>query len=174
MHNESFTSFNWETLFSTYPYNLILLICIALSLLFACIAIFVSISSRMRIARLLHGKNAQDIDEVLIHIYKSISALDLFKQKTIGDLNIMNGKIARSTQSIETIRFNPFKGTGTGGNQSFATALINEQGDGVILSSLYSSDRVSIFAKPVTNFAPTFEVTEEEKEVLAQATAKLK
>ncbi len=174
MHNESFTSFNWETLFSTYPYNLILLICIVLSLIFACIAIFVSISSRKRIARLLHGKNAQDIDEVLIHIYKSISALDQFKQKTIGDLNIMNGKIARSTQSIETIRFNPFKGTGTGGNQSFATALINEHGDGVILSSLYSSDRVSIFAKPVTNFAPTFEVTDEEKEVLAQATAKLK
>lgn len=114
------------------------------------------------------------MDEVLIHIYKSISALDQFRQKTISDLNMMNGKIARSTQSIETIRFNPFKGNGTGGNQSFATALLNEQGDGVILSSLYSSDRVSIFAKPVTHFASTFELTEEEKNVLEQATAKIK
>jgi hypothetical protein len=174
MHTESFTSFNWETVFTTYPYNLIALACLGISVFFACISIMIAISSKRRISRLLHGKNAQDIDEVLIHVYKNISALDQFKQKTIVDLNIMNGKIARSTQSIETIRFNPFKGTGTGGNQSFATALINEHGEGVILSSLYSSDRVSIFAKPVANFTPTFEVTEEEKAVLEQAMAKLK
>lgn len=174
MHTDTLQTFNWETLFTTYPYNLILLISLGLSVLLAIVAISISLSSKKRIAKLLHGKNAQDIDEVLIHIYKSISALDQFKQKTISDLNMMNGKIARSTQSIETIRFNPFKGNGTGGNQSFATALLNEQGDGVILSSLYSSDRVSIFAKPVSNFTSTFEVTDEEKTVLEQASAKIK
>lgn len=85
----------------------------------------------------------------------------------------MNKKIARSAQSVETIRFNPFKGTGSGGNQSFATAILNENGDGVILSSLYSSDRVSIFAKPVAKLTSTHELTEEEAHALKVAATKL-
>lgn len=171
MYNQAVT---FENIFSTYPYNMLAIIAIILTLLMATISIIVSIRAKNRIAKMLRGKSAQDIDEVLIHIYKNISSLEQFKQQTIGNLNIMNGKIARSIQSIETLRFNPFKGMGTGGNQSFATALIDENGDGVILSSLYSSDRVSIFAKPVVKFNPSFELTDEEKEVLSQATIKIR
>ena len=53
--------------------------------------------------------------------------------------------------------------------QSFAVALLSENGDGAVLSSLYARDRMSVFAKPVKNFSSEFEMTEEEKEVLARA-----
>jgi hypothetical protein len=76
-------------------------------------------------------------------------------------------------QSVETLRFNAFRGSGSGGNQSFASAFLNENGDGLVISTLYSSDRMSIFAKPVTKFTPAFELTEEEKDVLDGAKNKL-
>lgn len=129
--------------------------------------------AKKRISKLLNGKNSEDIDEVLLRIYKNISSLDQFRTKLLSDLVVMNKKIARSAQSVETIRFNPFKGTGSGGNQSFATAILNENGDGVILSSLYSSDRVSIFAKPVAKLTSTHELTEEEAHALKVAATKL-
>jgi hypothetical protein len=72
------------------------------------------------------------------------------------------------------LRFNPFKGTGDGGNQSFSTAFVSEKGDGAIISSLYSRDRVSIFCKPLASFESSFELTDEEKEVLEAAKVKLK
>jgi hypothetical protein len=76
--------------------------------------------------------------------------------------------LSRSIQGVETIRFNAFKGTGEGGNQSFAIALLSEEGDGTVVSSLYARDRMSVFAKPVTGFTSKYEMTEEEKSVIAQ------
>ena len=70
---------------------------------------------------------------------------------------------------VETVRFNPFKGDGSGGNQSFSTAFVNEEGDGVVISSLYSRERVSVFAKPVKKMSSEYEMTAEEKESLQKA-----
>jgi len=47
--------------------------------------------------------------------------------------------------------------------------MVNENGDGVVLSSLYSRERMSIFAKPVKNGKSEYELTTEEKEVLEKA-----
>lgn len=163
-----------EMFFTTAPYNLILVSCVAAAFLFSLIALITSLSARHRISRMLRGKNSRDIDDILVQIYRNISSFEQFQSKTQSDIAVMSNKLANSIQSIETIRFNPFKGNGTGGNQSFATAIINEYGDGVILSSLYSSDRVSIFAKPLVKFASTYELTEEENQALQQAVAKMK
>ncbi len=82
-------------------------------------------------------------------------------------------KLSRTVSGNETVRFNPFQGAGLGGNQSFATALINAEGDGVVISSLYSRDRVSIFSKPIKKFSSEYELTAEEKEALQKAKGSL-
>lgn len=156
------------------PAALITLGVILVSLILSITALFISLYSKKRITRILNGKNSKDIDEVLMQIYKNLSVLDQFRTKTTADMNILNNKVGRAIQSVETVRFNPFKGTGSGGNQSFATAMIDEKGDGVIISSLYSSDRVSVFAKPISGLSSTFELTEEEANVLQLAANKLK
>jgi hypothetical protein len=63
-------------------------------------------------------------------------------------LTTVEKRLKKSIQGVETVRFNPFKGTGAGGNQSFSTAFVNEKGDGVVLTSMYARDRISMFAKP--------------------------
>ena len=47
--------------------------------------------------------------------------------------------------------------------------MLNEEGDGVVLSSLYSRERMSIFAKPIKNNKSEYELSAEEKEVLKKA-----
>lgn len=164
---------SFSALFSSYPFNLIFTIFVAIALIVSIVSLIISLRAKNRISQLLNGKNSKDIDEVLMRIYKNISSLDQFRTKILADISVMNTKISRSAQSIETVRFNPFKGTGSGGNQSFATAILNENGDGVILSSLYSSDRVSIFAKPILKLESTYELTEEEIQALHAAATKL-
>jgi hypothetical protein len=46
---------------------------------------------------------------------------------------------------------------------------MNDENDGVIMSSLYARDRMSIFAKPIKSGKSEFELTAEEKEVLEKA-----
>jgi hypothetical protein len=43
---------------------------------------------------------------------------------------------------------------------------MNDEGNGVIMSSLYARDRMSIFAKPIVNGKSEFELSSEEKDVL--------
>jgi hypothetical protein len=78
-------------------------------------------------------------------------------------------RLKKSIQGVETIRFNPFKGTGSGGNNSFSTAFLNEYGNGVVLTSMYSRDRISMFAKPVKGFKSEYELSEEELESIEKA-----
>ena len=71
-------------------------------------------------------------------------------------------------QRVGLLRFNPFDDTG--GNQSFALALLNDQGDGVVISSLHSRETTRIYGKPVKNFAEDgFEFSAEESHAIEGA-----
>lgn len=76
-----------------------------------------------------------------------------------------DSRIAGGIKGIGTVRFHPFAGSGST-KPSFATALIAENGDGLILSTLHSHGTVSIFSKALTNFKAEKELTEEEAAAL--------
>ncbi len=119
----------------------------------------------MRLHKLLMGKT-ESLEDSIMWLKTNFEGFAQFKEECIEYFKNIEGRLKRSIQSVETIRFNPFKGTGSGGNQSFATAFMNEKGDGVVISSLYSRDRVSVFSKPVKKFSSEFELTAEEKKVV--------
>jgi hypothetical protein len=65
-------------------------------------------------------------------------------------------------------RFNPF--TDTGGNQSFALSLLDENGNGIVVSSLHSRENTRVYAKSVRDGKPTDQtLSKEESEVINQA-----
>jgi len=78
-------------------------------------------------------------------------------------------RLNQSVRGVGTVRFNPFRGTGDGGNQSFASAFIDEKGDGVVFSTLYSRERMSVFAKPLTGGKSEYELTGEERRAIQKA-----
>ena len=124
------------------------------------------IKTEQRLKKLLRGKNARDLEEIITSLVATSAVLkknDAVIEQTIKNIET---RLKRSIQGVETIRFNPFKDSG--GNHSFATALLSEEGDGVVLSSLYARDRVNIFAKPIKKYASEFELTDEEKESIAR------
>lgn len=123
-------------------------------------------SLQIKFKKLPSVKSDEKVNERLLNLEKNSSELNIFKDKTELDVISINNEIRETIQGIETIRFNPFKKDGIGGNQSFATALIDKDGNGVIISSLYSRDRVSVFAKPIDNWNSQYELSGEEKEVL--------
>ncbi len=81
-------------------------------------------------------------------------------------------KNSRSIRGVHSLRYNPFKDQG--GNQSFSVAMVDEEGNGVIFSSLYSRERNSFFLKPIVTGTSEHELTEEERTVLSKAIEKTK
>ena len=135
----------------------------------AVILIVIIIRLEIRMKKLMRGKNGHSLEDAFNSMQGDISNLHKFESDMKGYLTNVEKRLRRSVQAVETIRYNPFKGTGSGGNQSFATTLIDEEGNGVVISSLYSREHVSVFSKPLKSHKSEFELTEEELEVLNKA-----
>ena len=73
----------------------------------------------------------------------------------------------RAIQKTGLVRYNPFEDTG--GNQSFALALLDADGDGVIVSSLHARSGTRIYAKAVAAGRPEAALSDEEAEALRRA-----
>ena len=70
-------------------------------------------------------------------------------------------------QHVGVVRFNPYHDTG--GDYSFAVALLDAQGAGVLISGLYHRDRCRVYAKPVQAWESTYKLTDEEREAIDKA-----
>jgi len=70
-------------------------------------------------------------------------------------------------QRVGFLRFNPFRDTG--GDQSFALALADEGGSGVVISSLHSREVTRVYAKPLVAWQTNYQLTEEEQAAIKRA-----
>jgi hypothetical protein len=72
-----------------------------------------------------------------------------------------------SLQHLGIVRFNPFHDTGS--DQSFALALVDGHGNGLVLSSLHGRDMTRVYAKPLSGWQSSYSLTDEEKEAVGLA-----
>lgn len=75
----------------------------------------------------------------------------------------------RALQRVGLVRYNPFEDTG--GNQSFALALLDAEGNGWVLSSLHARTGTRVYAKAVRAGRSDGALSEEEAAAIKQATA---
>ncbi len=146
---------------------------VAILIIVTIVLLVLLILMRIKLRQFLIGVDSTNIKDSLTFVGSGLKELEQFRKEMEGYLTSVEKRLKKSVQSVQTVRFNPFQGQGAGGNQSFATAFLNEEGDGVIVSSLYARDHVSVFAKPVKNHQSEHELSGEEKEVLEKAKARL-
>jgi hypothetical protein len=132
-------------------------------------AIWIIITEK-RLKRFFLGKKAKDLEDTITILENEITKLNKAKDNTEKEIAVINTKLKKSIRGLETIRFNPFPDQGS--NQSFAVGMLNEEGDGLVISSLYSRDRMSVFAKPVKNGKSEYELSDEERRALDKAEVK--
>jgi len=130
-------------------------------------SLFWIFATEKRLKRFFTGKGAKDLEDTIVALSHDIAELKKAKANAEKEFALVNSKLKKSIRGLETVRFNPFPDQG--GNQSFAIGMLNEDGDGVVFSSLYARDRMSVFAKPIKNKKSEYELTAEEKEALKKA-----
>lgn len=115
----------------------------------------------MRITRLLAGKDAKTLEDTIIRLREELTKLFDHKRTTDERLSNIDGRVRKSVQWVETVRFNPFRDQG--GNQSFSTLFASEEGNGVVLTGLYARDKSSVYAKPIKSHKSEYELSDEER-----------
>lgn len=78
-------------------------------------------------------------------------------------------RLEGSLQRVGLVRFDAFPDVG--GQQSFAVALLDDRGDGILLSSLFGREQSWTYAKPVRGGSSPYPLSPEEREAIARALA---
>lgn len=138
------------------------------------IAVFLGLHTEWRVNRLLRGKGGKSLEDVIIRNATDIEKFKEFRKELETYLETVEKRLDQSVRGVATVRFNPFKGTGDGGHQSFATAFLDENENGIVLSTLYTRERVGVYAKPLTEGKSEYELTEEERHAIEEARKKLR
>jgi len=92
-------------------------------------------------------------------------------QQMQNDLAQLKTRLPFNIQAVGLVRFQAFKDYG--GDQSFALALANAAGDGIVISSLYARDGTRVYAKSLKAWISSYSLSFEEEEAIKQAQSQI-
>lgn len=146
-------------------------------IIFACVlmvAIVWVVVLQMRIRRLqgrlddflggVSGDNtAQLLTQYLATARAAAATVDRMKMQHDQVVSLM----PTAVRHVGLVRFSPFHDTG--GDQSFALALLDGRRDGIVLTALHSRHDSRLYAKPVEAGSSRYSLTPEEREAMERA-----
>jgi len=124
---------------------------------------------RRRLDGLTRGSDGRSLDAVLDAHLDKVYDVSRELDELAARLAILEGAQRKAFQRVGLVRYNPFEETG--GNQSFALALLDAVGDGWVLSSLHARSGTRVYAKAIKAGKADAALSEEETAAITRAMA---
>lgn len=84
-----------------------------------------------------------------------------------AELHSLRAQTGRCVQHVGLVRYDAFETVG--GQVSFTLALLDEHGDGVLITSIFARESSALYGKPIRGGQAAVPLTDEEREALRQA-----
>ncbi len=148
---------------------LLLALVVMLLLAFAAIAVLSAQVRRanQRIARLTGGADGANLEDTLTAHLETVAAAMRRMETLEQAVGVLQAKIPLCLQRTGLIRYDAFDDAG--GAQSFSLALLDANGDGIVVSGVYGRRDSRVYAKSVQNGRASHALSEEEEQALRQA-----
>jgi len=157
------------TLDATTQSTIVLALAAVVALLLVWVALLQRSEARLRsrLRRVLTGGETTSLDQILDQQVQRLDGLS----GRLDALNKLHHELEaitqRAIQKVGVVRYNPF--SDAGGDQSFAIALLDAEGNGLVVSSLHSRTETRVFAKPVRAGRSTYSLSDEEQQAVKKA-----
>lgn len=153
------------------PYIIGVLIVIIILLLILVIIIFKSLNRLERKYRkFMKGTNGRNIESILMKELENIKKSNKNSEKALEECEKLNSNLAECVQKVAIMRYKAFEDIGS--DLSFSIAILDGRNDGVILTGIYGREESTTYAKPIDKGISRYDLSEEEKHVLNEATKK--
>jgi len=120
-----------------------------------------------RLHGLTRGAEGDNLEAVLDAHLDKVFAVARELDELAARMAVLEAAQRRAFQRVGLIRYNPFEETG--GNQSFALALLDAAGDGWVLSSLHARSGTRVYAKAIKTGRSEAGLSEEETAAIQRA-----
>jgi len=123
---------------------------------------------RTRLKKMFRGRSGEDLERVILDHENQLRELRDRAEETASQIVQLNRLLARTLSRFHLVRFNPY-GAG-GAEQSFSVAMLDDTGDGVVLSCLQSGEGgTRIYGKAIEKKTSDVRLSPEEENAIDQA-----
>lgn len=116
---------------------------------------------------LLTGNQGVNVEDILLDLGERMKSVEERLQNGEVKLDQLEKEAAMYLQRWALQRYKAF--ANVGGDQSFSLVLLDRNGDGIMLSSIYGRDESRVYAKSISNGKANYPLSDEEQQVLAAA-----
>lgn len=140
----------------------------AIALIGTVISLFLLVNINKRFRNLIRTTNKQSLNEILAELLSHLKSSQQSQASLQRELQRHIEDSATNLQRVGLVRFNPY--AETGGDQSFALAILDRHNNGFVVSSLHGRDQTRVFAKPIANGkGDGFELSNEELSAISRS-----
>lgn len=134
------------------------------------VLVFVSFTAvRRRIVTIQRRGQEETILEAVAEQIEEVRALRGDIRRLAGDVQTLSDAFRGTIQRFAVYRFDAFEDMG--GQLSFAAALLNDYGDGLVISCINGRREARTYAKPVAKAQSAYNLSPEEQEAIRLALA---
>lgn len=161
----------WQTLLNNVQRPEVLpglLLALILTTTFLLVTVVLQAFQVRRLHRRLHtltrGTDGQNLEETLRACMDRVDAADRRMELMEQAIGVLQAQVPLCLQRAGLVRYDAFEDIG--GEQSFSLALLNGQGDGLVLSGVHSRNDVRVYAKEIRQGRSSHGLSDEEKRAL--------
>ena len=143
---------------------------VAVAVIFVMVAIITYILNKIneRMYRFFGGRAKRRSMEAMLDEYLTkVSSVESKYGEILALIDDINLRLITCVRKVGVVRYNPFESMG--GDQSFVLALLDENDDGVVISTIHARDASYTYAKQVLGGKSSHTLTEEENEAIKVA-----
>lgn len=113
------------------------------------------------------GSDSKNLEESLLEMSQRV--VNLEEDRTIQNKHLrdLERKLSHAIQRVGMVRFNAF--SDAGGELSFAVAMLDSEGNGIVVSSIYGRAEARVYGKAVIKGKSSMHLSSEEESAIAQA-----
>ncbi len=123
-----------------------------------------------RLSKFTTGRDAANLEEVITKRFSEIRQIVKNEKQQNRDIDLINDKFLTTFCKIGLVKYDAFKEMS--GKLSFSLALLTENHDGIIITSMHSREGCFTYCKEVTNEESYYVLSEEERLALNVAMGK--
>ncbi len=123
-----------------------------------------------RLSKFTTGKDAKNLEQVIVKRFSEIRQVVKNEKKQNKEIEMINEKFLTTFCKIGLVKYDAFKEMS--GKLSFSLALLTENHDGIIITSMHSSEGCYTYCKEITNEESYYILSNEERLALNVAMGK--
>ena len=140
----------------------------------AALALLLAIGAQVRLARVrrdfrvLSGEGETDIARIAAGQSRRIDRLGAEVARLREHVATAEDDVRQSLRNVAVVRYDAFGDMG--GRLSFSAAIVDDLGDGIVISSIHARGESRTYAKGIVGGASSITLSPEEQQALASAT----